>query len=430
MTRSPSAATTSARPALVSLVRTVPLISGDGDRFSVHDLWEDAASRIFDEAELADARRKALELFAASGDPLRLGSAAIRWRDMQALLAAAVSLVRINLGTLPIDTAERWLTAARVDVRDEPELRMLALAVRQALRVGGAEVDAELDSLIEEFRSRPWAVGCAEAIALAAVSAYDRRDLSRLVALAASSRSLPASNDVPLLRFLSGAIDASTASVAGDADTALHIIDTLPFDQVPAYVTELVTRMRVVLLSRTGRFAEALAAAQSLADSADPHVRMMPSYARWQSGDPSEFAAHPIGLHSSGAINDRDRLAGAVEVATVAASLGDRDLAHAAREQIAADLGDLTDARDSAAAAGAIACTHVLDDDEPAARRSVAEHLERYPIGNRPGNAPPPASPRGGLRAQRAAARVLGWKGARPGAHAGPRRRPPLPGSA
>lgn len=370
---------------LVRLVRTVPLVSGDGDRFSVHQLWEDAAGRIFDEAELALARRKSLELFATCGDPLRLGSAAIRWRDSDALLAAAVSLVRVSLGTLPIETAQRWLAAARVDMRDQPELRMLALAVRQALRVGGVEVDPEFDSLIEEFRRRPGAVGCGEAIALAAVSAYDRRDLARLVSLAAWSRTLPASSNVPLLRFLSSAIDASTASVAGDADTALQIIDSLPFDQVAARVTELVTRMRVVLLSRTGRAAEALAAAGSLADSPDPHVRMMPLYMRWQSGDPSEFAVHPARLHSSGSINDRDRVAGAAEVAAISSSLGDRDLAHAARDQVAAYLRDCNDARDSAAGSGAIACTHVLDHDEPAARRSIAAHLASYPIENRPG---------------------------------------------
>jgi len=369
----------------VRLVRTVPLISGDGDRFSAHQLWEDAAGRIFEEDELDLARRKALELFATAGDPLRLGSAAIRWRDTDALLAAAVSLVRATLGTLPIETAQRWLAAARVELQAEPELRLLALAVRQALRVGGVEVDAEFDRLIEEFRGRPGAAGCAEAIALAAVGAYDRRDLARLVSLAELSRSLPASRDVPLLRFLSRAIDASTASVAGDADTALQIIDSLPFDHVPAYVTELVTRMRVILLSRTGRAAEAVAAAGSLTDSPDPHVRTMPSYLRWQAGDPSEFAIHPARLHSSGSINDRDRFAGAAEVAAISSSLGDRDLAHAARHQVAAYLEDCNEPRDSAVGSGAIACTHVLDHDEPAARGSIAAHLARFPIGNRPG---------------------------------------------
>jgi hypothetical protein len=173
--------------------------------------------------------------------------------------------------------------------------------------------------------------------------------------------------------------------VAGDADAALQIIDSLPFDRVPAHVTELVTRMRVVLLSRTGRVAEALAAAGSLTDSRDPHVRMMPSYLRWQAGDPSEFAIHPARLHSSGSINDRDRVAGAAEAAAISSSLGDRALAHAARDQIAAYLEDCNEPRDSAVGSGAIACTHVLDHDEPAARSSIAAHLARFPIGNRPG---------------------------------------------
>ena len=372
-------------PQLSRLVGTVPLISGDRDRFSVHQLWEDAAERIFGEAELAVARRRTLALLAARGDPLRLGSAAIRWRDTHALLDAAVSLVRASLGTLPIDTAQRWLAAAAAGVRDEPEMRLLALAERQAQRVGGVEVDAEFDDVIEAFRRRPGGAGCAEAIALAAVSAYDRRDLGRLVALAASSRALPSSDGVPLLRFLSGAIDASTASVAGDAETALRIIDTLPFDEVPAHVTELVTRMQVILQARTGRFAEAVAAARCLADSGDAHVRMVPSYLRWQSGDPSEFAVHPATLQPSDSINDRDRFACAEEVAAIASSLGDSDLAQAARQQITAYLKGRDDARDSAVAAGAIAFTHVLDHDERSASAAMAEHLARYPIGNRPG---------------------------------------------
>ena len=370
-------------PRLSRLVDTVPLISGDRDHFSVHQLWEDAAERIFGEAELAIARRRTLALLSARGDPLRLGSAAIRWRDTRALLDAAVSLVRASLGTLPIETAQRWLAAA-ASLRDEPEIRLLALAVRHAQRIVGVEVDAEFDDVIEAFRRRPGGAGCAEAIALAAVSAYDRRDLVRLVALATSSRTLPSSDGVPLLRFLSGAIDASTASVTGDAETALRIIDTLPFDEVPAHVTELVTRMQVIMQARTGRFAEAVATARCLADSADAHVRMMPSYLRWQSGDPSEFAVNPATLRSSDSINDRDRFAGAEEVAAIASSLGDRDLARTARQQITAYLHGRDDARDSAVAAGAVACTHVLDHDERSASTVVADHLARYPLGNRP----------------------------------------------
>ena len=45
---------------------------------------------------------------------------------------------------------------------------------------------------------------------------------------------------------------------------------------------------------------------------------MVPSYLRWQSGDPSEFAVHPATLQPSDSINDRDRFACAEEVAAVA----------------------------------------------------------------------------------------------------------------
>ena len=369
------------------LVRSVPLVAADSDEqsFSVHQLWENATTRIFGTDEIATARARTLALFADRDEALRLGSAAIRWDDADGLLMAAMTLVRVSLGALPIDTARRWLAAAPADVRDHPELRLLSLALRQAEQVASADIDTEVDDLIDTFERHPDGGGSAEAIALAAIAAHGRGDLGRLLLLAERARSLARSADLPMLRFLRGAIDASLASLNGDAVEAIRIIDTLPFGQVPASVSEIVTRLRVTMLMLTGRADDALDAAARLADSADPHVRDRPAHLRWQSGNPWEFAVRPPSLDDSASVNDRDRFTCAAEVAAVSSSQGDRVAARAAMEQVAHYGGRRSDARHSAITACAIACTRVLEHDETAARQAIDAHLDAHPIDDRLG---------------------------------------------
>ena len=188
-----------------------------------------------------------------------------------------------------------------------------------------------------------------------------------------------------MLRFLRGAIDASLASLNGDAVESLRIIDSLPFGQVPAAVSEIVTRLRVTMLMLTGRADDAVTAAARLADSADPHVRDRPAHVRWQAGDPWEFAVRPPSLDDSASINDRDRFMYAAEVAAVCSSLGDRDGARAAIEKVVHYDGRHSDARHSAITACAIACRRVLEHDETAARQAIDAHLDAHPIDDRLG---------------------------------------------
>ena len=369
------------------LVRSVPLVAADSDqqRFSVHQLWESATDRIFGTDEIATARARTLALFASRDEALRLGSAAIQWQDADGLLVAALTLVRVSLGALPIDTARRWLAAAPGEIRDHPELRLLSLAIRQAEQVATAHIDTEIDELIDTFARRADGRGSAEAIALAAIAAHGRGDLGRLFQLAERARSLAGSADLPMLRFLCGAIDASLASLNGDAVGTLRIIDSLPFGQVPAAVSEIVTRLRVTMLMLTGRADDAVTAAARLADSADPRVRERPAHVRWQAGHPWEFAVRPPSLGDSASINDRDRFMYAAEVAAVCSSLGDRDGARAAIEKVVHYDGRHSDARHSAITACAIACRRVLEHDETAARQAIEAHLDAHPIDDRLG---------------------------------------------
>ena len=336
----------------------MPLVAAGSDdqTFSVHQLWEETASRIFGPEEVASARARTLALLAERDEALRLGSAAIQWDDAGGLLVAALSLVRVSLGALPIDTARRWLAAAGEDMRDRPELRLLALAIRQAEQVARADIDAEVDEVIGTFERRPDGVGRAEAIALAAVAAHGRGDLGRLLVLADRAGSLPNSDDLPLLRFLRGAIDASLASLNGDADESLRIIATLPFAHVPAQVSELVARLRVTMLMLSGHADEAVVAAARLADSPDAHVRATPAFVRWLSGDPSHLA----GVRSASTTRCRSttayRFMRAAEVAAVASARGDRTVARAAMERVDGYVGRYSDGRHSAITCWAIAC--------------------------------------------------------------------------
>jgi LuxR family transcriptional regulator, maltose regulon positive regulatory protein len=369
------------------LVRSVPLVAADSEQrsFSVHQLWENATSRIFDAEDIAGARARTLALFAERDEALRLGSAAIQWDDPDGLRLAGLTLVRVSLGALPIDTARRWLAAAPPDVRQQPELRLLSLALRQAEQVASADIDAEVDELIETFERLPEAGGGAEAMALAAIAAHGRGDLGRLLALGERARALPKSGQLPMLRFLRGAIDASLASLNGDAAQALRIIDTLPFGQVPAPVSEVVTRLRVTMLMLSGRADDAVAVAERLANSADAHVRDRPAHVRWQSGEPWEFAVRPPTLDDSASVNDRDRFTCAAEVAAVSGSLGDRVAAQAAIEQVMCYDGRSSDARHSAITACAIASTRVLEHDEAGARDALEAHLAAHSIDDRLG---------------------------------------------
>ena len=372
---------------LARLVRSVPLVAAGNDdqTFSAHQLWEEAAPRIFRPEEVATARARTLALLAERDEALRLGSAAIQWDDADGLLVAALSLVRVSLGALPIDTARRWLAAARSDMRDRPELRLLALAIRQAEQVARADIDADVDEVIETFERRADGVGRAEAIALAAVAAHGRGDLGRLLALAERAGSLPSADDLPLLRFLRGAIDASLATLSGDADESLRIIATLPFARVPPQVSELVTRLRVTMLMLSGYADEAVVAAARLTDSPDAHVRGSPAFVRWQSGDPSQLAGGPLRFDDSVSVNDRDRFMRAAEVAAVAAARGDRAVARAAMERVDRYGGRYSDGRHSAITCWAIAWTRVLEHDEAAAAQAIEAHLAAHPIDDRLG---------------------------------------------
>ena len=159
------------------LVGFVPLLHQDAHgTLGAHQLWEDAAERIFPAAEVLEARRRALHLLLERGETVRMGSAAVRWGDADMFRLACVSLVRESLGALPTDTAARWLASTPTRALDTPEHRLLGLAVRHAQQRHHDNMDSELDALEASFVQCGDDAAQAVTLALGAVSAHARGD--------------------------------------------------------------------------------------------------------------------------------------------------------------------------------------------------------------------------------------------------------------
>ncbi|HET9548413.1 MAG TPA: BTAD domain-containing putative transcriptional regulator [Desertimonas sp.] len=364
---------------LARLAAAVPLIQRDDHgHYRAHHLWEDAVERIFPDAELGDPRRRALELFEQRGETLRGGWRALRWGDVAAVRAAACHLVRDTIGALPIDSAERWLVAAPEAARATPELRLLALAVRQARRYDDAQLGEDIDAVVEQFMASNDHQGAAVALGLGAVVAHTCGDEMRLLAIDGVARSLVAADDQPMLRFLAGMMTAAVASLRGDADGAVAAITALSFDEVPTVMTEFETRHLVNMLGMAGRADEAVIAAAPLLDSASPYVRTVPDHARWLAGDPSAFVGGRLTVDPGAGTNERYLLYHATYGTAVAASFGDGATVEALRPTIEKFSTGNIDARDEAMIAFATAVRQIVEHDEDAARRTIARYADEH----------------------------------------------------
>ncbi len=362
------------------LVRCVPLLFQDAQgTLGAHQLWEDAAERIFPAAEVLEVRRRALRLLADRGETVRMGSAAVRWGDADMFRVACVALVRESLGVLPADTAARWLASTPPRAMGTPEHRLLDLALRHAQHRHDVELDDELGALDASFVERGDGDAQAVCLALGAVSAHARGDIARLVALTERINALPGVADDPLLQFFVDGVDAALFSLAGDVERALDTLESISFDHVPPLVRELVIRLRATMLLLLGRAEEAVAIAGSLLESPHAFVRTVPAMLRWSAGDPSGYLAAPPTME---VLPDDHlyRFIRTTHCAVVAASLGDRALADTVRPEIDSALRNLLNVRDSAIAAAASASCKLLDHEEPAAMAEIADHLARHPF--------------------------------------------------
>ncbi len=357
----------------------VPLVSDIGDgRLGVHRLWEEAIDRIFAADVLRDVRRRALETIHRRGEALRLGDAALRWGDDEWLRQAALMLLEHSWGALPMETAERWLQNASVRCLRTPEFRLLRLAIEHGHHPDDPMLDREVDVLLDEFTRRGDDNAVGKTLGLGAIIAHVRGDGARLFQFAQLARELPSTATSPLLRFFVGAMDAALASIGGDAGASIRLIEQLDFDAAPPAVSELVTRLRVMMLVVSGRADEATKLADGLAQSHDEHVRSIPAYLRWQAGDPRDYLVRSNVGRPSTITNDHDRFVHDTERATIAAGLGDRDIVRSACAIVhARSLTDLNPSA-SAFAATALACEYILNGDDAAAAAAICAHLDRH----------------------------------------------------
>ena len=411
---------------LEAVAARVPFVTAeDAGRWRAHQLWEQTTARSLPRDELQRLRGRAVDVLVGRGDVVAAGWRARRWGEVGMLARAARDLVKGTLGTLPVETAVRWLADLDAAAAGHPDLQLLRVAARHAQRGGGEALDREIDAVAAEHAAAGDGDGEAVALALGVVVAHFRGDLPRLVAVACRLRNVPQVADDPVLRFLMGAIDAGAAALTGDPEAALTAIDALPSRGVDARTAELVDRLEVSMLLLLGRADDAVTVADTtLAQAPSAYVRSIPPVVRWVAGDPSAFLSRDLPAEPASDTNDRDRLYHAAYGTSVFASLGDRDAVERAWPAIAARATSDLDARDGAIVAGAIATRRVLDHDDPGAAAALRAHLARHPL----------AIPGSDLHLRRVlavahvldadASGALGLSAARPDPRPGPAHRP------
>ncbi len=365
-----------------ALAAHVPLVTvDDAGHLRAHDLWEGVIAEACPPEVVTEIRRRAVDTLIARGDIVRAGWCARRWGDVELLAAPARALVRATLGSLPIETATRWLAGLDTAVDEHPDLALLRAAVRQSRRPGEVGVDADVDAVVAAHAARGDAGGQAVALALGAVAAHFRGDLVRVFGLAARVREVQGATDEPFLGFLVGAVDAGLAALQGDVDGALDAIGNLPRRGIDRRTAEVVSRLEVAMLLLAGRADEAADVARdTLADAPSAYVRLFPGVVRWMAGDPSALRGVALCATPDADTNERDRLYHAAYGTSVLASLGDRAGIERMWPIVAGWQGRALDARDSALVVGAVATRSVLDHDDAAAAAAIAEHLAVHPL--------------------------------------------------
>ena len=368
---------------LESLAVNVPLVSGEPDGwYRIHHLWEEAVERIFPDDERSATRRRALELFQRRRETLRTGWSAVQWGDDIALGVACRQLVNDTAGALPVDTAKRWLAGASAAARGTPDVRLLELALRHARDYHDAGLDGDVDAVIDEYLSRGDNGGAVVALILGMAIVHMRGDLARLLEVDERARSLADAADVPILRFLRGAMRATRASLEGDPQAAVAAIEAISFGgSGPTPINELVVRLHANMLCLCGRADEAVEIAAPMLDSPSPYVRTLHPKVRWLAGDPGGCPGGHFDVDVPPGTNERYVLFHALYGIAIATSFGDSEAIEAASELV--ERSATVDVRDDTMLAFARAVRHVADHDETLAAKVIAEHVNAHPESDR-----------------------------------------------
>jgi DNA-binding SARP family transcriptional activator len=210
----------------------------------------------------------------------------------------------------------------------------------------------------------------------AVITAHSRADLGRLAELARRGSELSGA-PTPIALVLRHSVAATVAEVAGDPEAALAEIERAPVVDLPRPVQLATVRFHYHCLNMCGRAGEAADLADRAFGDADERLRLNGPIARWFDGDPVDverLRGAPVGGTA------RDSFVSAAFQAVVAACCGD------AADWCALPCGDPADhdnPRDAVLALAARSALAVGRGEEAVARSAFAEHLERWPVGDR-----------------------------------------------
>jgi LuxR family transcriptional regulator, maltose regulon positive regulatory protein len=365
---------------LAALAERLPLISATSNgRYTAHQLWEDAAVATLSADQLTALRRRAHEVLLQSGELPRAGAMAIANEDWDALGRTAVQLVSRSLTHLPSDTARNWIDRVPPGY-DSPSIKLLDAAVRYEDDTRDTSIDALLDDILaseEEDFTREVEVA---ALAMAALVAHGRNDMSRLLPLAVRATELSSRVDEPVLKLLASALPAIAADLRGDPEAVLEVFETVPWGRLPYEIEMTAQRLRLQAMWMSGRASESIELAdRAFGQAHDNRIRVLPTLARWFAGDPQGLVRLGSGIFEAEG-NERDRFVAACFLTVMFASAGgDEQIDRIWKEVPVASLA-FDNARDSAHLTYAMAARAVVEHDDASARVHFARHLERYPV--------------------------------------------------
>ncbi|MEU8635954.1 BTAD domain-containing putative transcriptional regulator [Amycolatopsis sp. NPDC048633] len=363
---------------LDALVTRIPLVDvlGDG-RYRAHDLWTEALSWTSAAPETRDLHRRAAAVLTARGDLARAGTLACRTRDWCLLADLSVELVITTLSALPSAVARCWLDAVPAHEAAGPAFLLLHAAALHAADFADPRIDPLLDRAWHAMReSGGGDAGLVAVLAQAGIAAHSRADLARLAELAERAGLLDPAG--PIVRCLRHTVAATLAEMGGDPEAALAEIVLAPVLEVPRVLALSTLRFHYHCLDMCGFGGEAAELAdRTVCVTSDENVRFAAAIARWFDGDPADLARLRAVSARLGpeAGTSRDTFVTTACLAVIASCVGDGPpaLSSGAPE-------DHDNPRDAVLVSAASAAVSVAGGDDPAARRTYARHLERWPV--------------------------------------------------
>jgi DNA-binding SARP family transcriptional activator len=367
----------------------VPLVHRVGDEIVAHDLWGPYLEGLGSATDIAALSQRVLAVVAARGDPIATGAAAVRLGDEAALGRAAVDLVRVTLGSLPIGVAEGWLASLRdADAGADGRSSNLALTAELldcALANARSATDPSpdrLDGLATRFHEAGDAEGEAVTLALGTLAADARNDVGHLVALAARARTLAEEGGEPRLRMLVAIVDGAVMAMGGDFDGALALLARPVGGRAAGQRPEASVRLHWHLLLLAGRAAEAAELTAEVAPVPGMTAqRELHGLARWLDGDPAGLVpvTRDLGPDRYRGLSERDRFDQAAFVAAIAASGVDPAPVHQALAVLDPSPFAAAAGPDGALLAVARACDAVVDHDDDRATAEIARFVATGP---------------------------------------------------